>query len=171
MKTTTNLHQYSLALPKTYIFASLFVAGNIILPQLTHLMPMGGPTLLPIYFFTLIAAYKFGFATGLITAVLSPFINHLLFGMPSEAMLPVLLSKSILLAISASFVANRFGKVTIALLLLVVLGYQLPGTLVEWLLTGSLALALQDFRIGLPGMAIQILGGYLILRNWRNNNQ
>jgi len=167
MKTTVVLHQYSLSVPRTYIYALLFVAGNIVLPQLTHLVPLGGPTLLPIYFFTLIAAYKYGFATGLLTAVMSPFINHLLFGMPSAEMLPVLLSKSVLLALSAAFVAHRFARVTLPLLVLVVLGYQLPGTLVEWFLVGDWYVAVQDFRIGLPGMAIQVLGGYLLLRSRR----
>lgn len=44
----------------TYWIAALFVIGNIALPQLCHLVPSGGPMLLPIYFFTLVAAYKYG---------------------------------------------------------------------------------------------------------------
>jgi hypothetical protein len=31
-------------------------------------------------------------------------------------------------------------------------------------MTGSLHAALQDFRIGLPGMALQVLGGYGLLK-------
>jgi hypothetical protein len=27
--------------------------------------------------------------------------------------------------------------------------------------------AIQDFRLGLPGMALQVIGGYLILKNWK----
>ena len=98
METSAKLYSLSFSNVKTYLFAFLFVAGNIALPQLCHLVPMGGPTLLPIYFFTLIAAYKFGFRVGLLTALLSPVINHLLFGMPAAAALPVLLIKSGLLA-------------------------------------------------------------------------
>ena len=49
---------------RTYLFAILFVAGNILLPQLCHLVPEGGKILLPIYFFTLIGAYKFGLKVG-----------------------------------------------------------------------------------------------------------
>ena len=45
---------------RTYLFAVLFVGGNMLLPQLCHLMPDGGKIFLPIYFFTLIASYKFG---------------------------------------------------------------------------------------------------------------
>jgi len=45
---------------KTYLAASLFILGNLALPQLFHLIPQGGITWLPIYFFTLVGAYKFG---------------------------------------------------------------------------------------------------------------
>ena len=79
---------------RTYLFAVLFVGGNMLLPQLCHLMPDGGKIFLPIYFFTLIASYKFGLKVGILTAVLSPLCNHLLFGMPPAGMLPVLLVKS-----------------------------------------------------------------------------
>ena len=64
--------------------------GNIVLPQLCHLVPQG-LILLPIYFFTLIGAYKYGWQVGLLTAVLSPLANHLLFGMPPAPMLAPIL--------------------------------------------------------------------------------
>ena len=34
---------------RTYLFAVLFVGGNMLLPQLCHLMPDGGKIFLPIY--------------------------------------------------------------------------------------------------------------------------
>ena len=55
---------------RTYLFAVLFVGGNMLPPQLCHLMPDGGKIFLPIYFFTLIASYKFGLKVGILTAVL-----------------------------------------------------------------------------------------------------
>ena len=67
---------------KTYLVASLFVIGNIVLPQLFHLVPQGGVMWLPIYFFTLVGAYKYGWQVGLLTAVLSPVVNSLFFTMP-----------------------------------------------------------------------------------------
>ena len=134
------------------------------LPQLCHLIPQGGLILLPIYFFTLVGAYKFGLRVGLLTAVLSPVVNHLLFGMPAVGVLPILLVKSTLLAVAAAWVARRYGRVTIPLLLLVVLSYQVLGGLVEWAMTGSLVAAVQDFRLGLPGLVVQVLGGYVVLR-------
>ena len=80
---------------KTYLAAALFVAGNIVLPQICHLVPQGGLRWLPIYFFTLVGAYKYGWRVGLLTAVLSPAVNSALFGMPAAAMLPVILLKSV----------------------------------------------------------------------------
>src|SRR5699024_9747055 len=97
METTAKLYSLNYSNVKTYLFALLFVAGNIVLPQLCHLIPAGGPTLLPIYFFTLIASYKYGFRVGLLTALLSPVINHLLFAMPAAAVLSAILIKSGLL--------------------------------------------------------------------------
>lgn len=161
-----NVKLYSLGLnqTRTYLFALLFVAGNVVLPQLCHLIPQGGLILLPIYFFTLVGAYKFGLRVGLLIAVLSPVANHLLFDMPAAGVLPILLVKSTLLAVAAAWVARRYGRVTIPLLLLVVLSYQVLGGLVEWVMTGSLVAAVQDFRLGLPGLVVQVLGGYAVLR-------
>jgi len=149
---------------RTWIFSSLFIAGNLLLPQLCHFVPNGGLILLPIYFFTLIAAYKFGLKVGLLTAVLSPLVNSLLFGMPIVAMLPIILTKSILLALMAAFVAHRSKSVSILLIALVVLSYQVLGGLIEGLMAQNLTAGIQDFRIGFPGLMIQILGGWMLLK-------
>ena len=164
METNVKLYSLGLTQTRTYLLALVFVVGNVVLPQLCHLIPHGGLSLLPIYFFTLVGAYKYGLRLGLLTAVFSPVVNHLLFGMPAAGVLPILLIKSSLLAVAAAVVASRSGKVTIPLLLLVVLSYQFVGGLVEWAVTGSLTAALQDFRLGLPGLAVQVLGGYVVLR-------
>lgn len=164
MQTTTlNLYSLGYTQAKTYLIAATFVAGNILLPQLAHTVPQGGFIFLPIYFFTLIAAYKYGWKAGLLTAVLSPVINHLFFGMPPLAVLPAILTKSIFLALAAGCAANYFKRISIGILCLVVLAYQLFGTLVEWVLIGDFFKAVQDFRIGIPGMLLQIVGGYLII--------
>ena len=150
---------------RTYITAALFVLGNMALPQLCHIVPDGGRILLPIYFFTLVAAYKYGWRAGLLTAVASPVVNSLLFGMPMAAALPVILLKSVLLAVIAGTVAARFRRASLWMLALTVLGYQAVGTLGEWAIVGNLYAAAQDFRMGLPGMALQILGGWAVI-NW-----
>ena len=128
------------------------------------MIPLGGPTLLPIYFFTLVAAYKFGLRVGLLTALLSPVLNHLLFAMPAAAVLPAILVKSGVLAIAASLAARYTRSVSLLSLLGVVLAYQVIGTAFEWAFTGSFYAAVQDFRIGLPGMLLQWVGGYALLK-------
>jgi hypothetical protein len=149
---------------KGYLFALLFIAGNMLLPQLCHLVPNGGLMLLPIYFFTLIAAYKYGFWVGLLTALLSPLANCLLFGMPPVTALPAILIKSALLAGVAAYAAHRYGKLTIWILLGVVLLYQVLGTAFEWAIVQNFHDALQDFHDGLPGMLVQVVGGYFQLK-------
>jgi hypothetical protein len=163
MENSINLYTLSYRDVKTYWMALLFVGGNILLPQLCHLVPQGGAIWLPIYFFTLVGAYKYGWKAGLLTAIASPLVNSLLFGMPAVAVLPAILMKSTLLAMAAGIMAQRSHKVTWFSLLAVILIYQVLGTMGEWALTGNLYLALQDFRMGLPGMALQLIGGYLVL--------
>lgn len=164
METTFRLHILKANESRSYAFAGLFVAGNILFPQLCHLLPLGGQILLPIYFFTLIAAYKYGFFTGLLTAIASPLINHALFGMPGTEMLTAILIKSVLLVVAASYMANRTKQVRIIDILMVIFFYQGIGSLVEWGITANLFESLQDFRIGAPGMTLQLVGGYFCIK-------
>ncbi len=165
MQTSVKLYSLDFSEMRAYLWTALFVVGNIVLPQLCHLIPQGGLMLLPIYFFTLVAAYKYGWKVGLLTAILSPVANHLLFGMPPTAMLPSILVKSTLLAVIAGYVAHRTGRVSLLLLLGVVLAYQVLGCGIESVMHGSLYAGLQDFRLGLPGMLLQVLGGYFVIKS------
>lgn len=158
------LYCLSLREAKSYLVAMAFIVGNILLPQLCHLMPQGGLIWLPIYFFTLVGAYKYGWQVGLFTAVASPIVNSLLFGMPGAAMVPIILIKSILLAVAAGLMAHYTKRVSLLSILAVVMIYQVLGGMAEWAMTGSLSAALQDFQLGLPGIIFQIIGGYLVIR-------
>ncbi len=165
MEKEIRLYNLGFSEVKTYLFAALFVAGNIILPQLCHLVPNGGHIFLPIYFFTLIASYKYGMKVGLLTAVLSPAVNSLLFGMPAAAAVSGIMIKSVFLAVAAAWIAEKSNKVSLLTILAVVLSYQFFGTMAEWLMEGSLLAAAVDFRMGIPGMLIQWIGGYCLLRS------
>ena len=161
--TTVKLYTWNYAEARTYLASLLFVLGNIALPQLFHLVPQGGMTWLPIYFFTLVGAYKCGWRVGLLTAILSPLVNSAFFGMPPAAALPAILLKSTLMSIIGGYVASRFHKASILLLTVVVLSYQVIGTLGEWAMKGDFCLAVQDFRIGIPGMLLQVFGGWIFI--------
>ena len=165
METSVKLYSLGYRETKTYLFALIFIAGNVLLPQLCHLVNGGGLIWLPIYFFTLIAAYKYGFRAGLITAVLSPLVNCVLFGMPAAAMLPIIIVKSTLLAGAAAYAARLAGKISWIAIIGAVLAYQAVGTLVEWAIVRDFYTAIQDFRIGIPGMLLQIVGGYFVLKS------
>lgn len=169
MQTTVKLYSLEYNNVKTYSAASLFVLGNIVVPQFFHLIPQGGITWLPIYFFTLVGTYKYGWRVGILTAIASPLINSLLFGMPAVSGLPAILLKSALLAGFAGIVATRFKKVSIWMLLIVVMAYQIVGTLGEWAIKGDFYLAVQDFRIGIPGMLLQVFGGLACINKLLKN--
>lgn len=162
---TATLQQLNFTDRRTYLWAAAFVVGNIVLPQLFHLVPQGGLMFLPIYFFTLVGAWKFGWKVGLLTAVCSPLINSALFGMPPVAVLPAILTKSVLLALAAGYASKRFGQATLPLVMAVVVFYQLVGGLIEWGITQSLSAALQDVRIGMPGILLQMIGGWLVINS------
>jgi hypothetical protein len=164
MESAIKLYSLKVVEVKSYLFAMLFIVGNLALPQICHLLPIGGQILLPIYFFTLIAAYKYGFFTGLLTAVASPLLNHAFFGMPGAEMLTIILIKSVLLAAAASYIAIKTKEVKLQNILAVIVLYQGIGTLAEWAIVGSLFTAFQDVRIGFPGILFQIIGGYFCLK-------
>lgn len=156
--------QLGLLESKAYLYASLFILGNILFPQLCHLVPNGGQMLLPIYFFTLIAAYRFGFGVGLLTAVGSPLVNHFLFGMPATGVLALLIVKSVLLAVIAATVAQWLGRATLFGVAFAVIASQMTGILLQWLFTLQLSAAVQSVYVAVPGIVLQVFGGWLLLR-------
>lgn len=162
--TTLKLQTLDYSNVKTYLVASIFVVGNILLPQLCHLVPNGGLIFLPIYFFTLIGAYRYGWKVGLLIAIFSPLTNSLLFSMPALAVLPAIMAKSALLAVAAGLAASYFKRISILILAMVVLSYQVVGTLVEWALVNDFMVGVQDFRLAIPGMLLQVFGGYFVIK-------
>lgn len=159
-----NLYNLKLQDKSTYLAALAFIAGNIVLPQFCHLFGLGH-MLLPIYFFTLIGAYKYGMSVGLLTALVSPLVNHFFFGMPPAAALPSIVVKSSLLAVAASYAAAWSKNVSMLALVLAVLAYQLVGTVIECVfIAPTIEAGLSDFRMGVPGMLLQVVGGYFVLK-------
>ena len=155
--------EYTFRNYRTYLAAAIFVCGNILVPQLCHLIPQGGLIFLPIYFFTLVAAFKCGWKVGLLTAVLSPVVNCVLFGMPPVASLPAILVKSLTLVLAVEIISRKMNF-SIWAVALAVLSYQIVGMTVEFLMDFNFMHAIQDIRIGWPGILIQIVGGYFVIK-------
>lgn len=149
---------------KTYMWAAIFVVCNLVLPQLFHLIPQGGIIFSPLSLVILAGAYKFGWKTGLLAALLSPTVNHLLTGMPAWGILPVMTMKLAVLALVAGLVAQRFKTVNLPLLIGVVLVCKAIEAIGELALTGSIAATIADFTIGWPGLLLQIFGTWIILK-------
>ena len=148
---------------KTYLWATVFVACNLVLPQVFHLIPQGGVIFSPLSLVILAGAYKFGWKTGLLAALLSPLVNHLLTGMPAMTTLPVMTLKLAVLALVAGLTAQHFKTVSLPLIIGVVLVSMAIGCLGELLLTGGIAATIADFTIGWPGLLLQVFGAWLIL--------
>jgi hypothetical protein len=163
MEASVKLYDLPFRAGKTYLWAAAFTLCNIALPQFFHLIPQGGIIFAPLSFVILVGAYKLGWRTGLLAALASPLINHLLFGQPVWSVLPVMALKLSLLALLAGFAAQRFGKVTLSVVLSIVLLSELLGGVGEWLLTGGIAATIADFTIGWPGLLLQIVGTCLVL--------
>lgn len=158
-----SVNTYNFTSLRTYIAAAIFIVGNIVVPQLCHLIPNGGLIFLPIYFFTLVGAFKCGWKVGMLTAILSPVVNCLLFGMPPVASLPAILIKSVALVLAVAVVSRRMGF-SIWAVAIAVISYQVVGMAAEYLMDFNFMHALQDVRIGWPGILIQIVGGWALLK-------
>lgn len=166
---TTNVKLYSLnyAESKTYLWAAIFIAANMILPKLFHLIPQGGIIFAPLSFVILAGSYKLGWKTGLLAALASPIVNNLLFGVPVWGVIPVMALKLAFPALAAGLTAQYFNKVDLLLLIGVVLVAELLGGLAEWALTGGISATIADFTIGWPGLLLQVFGTWGLLKLWK----
>ncbi len=164
MKTTARLYTLTLDEARTYLWALIFVGANLLLPQVFHLVPQGGIIFSPLSLVIMAGAYKLGWRVGLLAALASPLVNHLITGMPAMSVLPVMTLKLAVLALVAGFTAQHFRRATIPLLIGVVLLTELLGGLDELALMGGIDATIQDFTVGWPGMLLQIVGTYLIVK-------
>lgn len=164
MEANVRLYALNYDEAKTYLWAAVFVACNLVLPQLFHLIPQGGVIFSPLSLVILAGAYKFGWKTGLLAALASPLVNHAITGMPAWEVMPVMTLKLAVLALVAGFAAQRFKTVSLPLLIGVVLVSLAIGCLGEFILTGGIAATIADFTIGWPGLLLQVFGAWLILK-------
>ena len=164
MEASVNLYALNYDEVKTYLWTAVFVACNLVLPQLFHLIPQGGVIFSPLSLVILAGAYKFGWKTGLLAALLSPLVNHVVSGMPAWEVMPVMTMKLAVLAVVAGLIAQHFKAVSMMLLIGVVLVSKAIGGFGELLLTGGIDATMADFIIGWPGLLMQVVGAWLILK-------
>jgi hypothetical protein len=164
MEANVKLYAYNYDEAKTYLWAMAFVACNLLLPQVFHLIPQGGIIFAPLSFVILAGAYKFGWKTGLLAALASPLINHAITGMPAWGVMPVMTLKLAVIALVAGLAAQRFQTVNLLLIMAVVLVSMVLGALGELVLTGGIAATISDITVGWPGILLQIFGTWLIIK-------
>ena len=168
MESSIRLYSLTYSETRTYLMAALFVACNIALPQLFHLIPQGGIIFSPLSLVIMAGAYKFGWRAALLAAVASPIVNHALFGMPAANVMTLMAVKLSLLAVVAGLAAQHFKSVSLLALLGVVLATKALDFLAEFVMTGSVAATINDFTIGWPGLLLQMFGTYAILKYWKS---
>lgn len=151
---------------RTYGLSALFVAGNTLLPLVFHLVPNGGQMFLPIFFFTLLGAWRYGLTVGLMAGLFSPLFSHLVMGMPSTAMLAPVAAQSIITAVLAALVARRVEKTTIAAVATVAVASMVLGLAVERLMVDTGTPMATAFVTAVPGMALQTLGVWWIQKRF-----
>lgn len=130
------------------------LAVSAALPVLVHLLPVtsglpAGARLLPIFFAPLIAVLIGRPAAALTAALLAPFINHLLTGMPAAATLPVITMQLLIFTGLAVLLRRKSWLVLLAPLAYLAAYYLTP------LLLG--ALALLPGLNGLPAGSVRAL--------------
>lgn len=101
------------------------ILGMVLLPIFIHLIPFNGVAplgafLLPMFIASLVAAFYLPPVGLVIAAMLAPMINHILTGMPTADLLPVLISELMLFSLLVWwFVQKRLlvigGSVLIAI--------------------------------------------------------
>ena len=84
--------------------------------------------------------------------------------MPAWEVLPVMTMKLAVLALVAGLVAQYFKTISLPILIGVLLITKALEALGELILTGGIAATIADFTVGWPGMLLQIIGGYLIIK-------
>lgn len=146
------------------MLTALFIAANIGLPHLFHLIPGGGIMFLPIYFFTAFAAVSYGRWTGILTGVMSPLLGYLIFGAPQAFMIPDMILKGVILSATLAYVLALLHTIKAK-------AFAIPFTvIVAWMMAGVLELpfrshevAFQDFFTGIPGMILMTIAGWIAL--------
>lgn len=162
---SVTIYSLSPADVRAYALALALAVGNVLLPMLCHLVPDGGKIFLPVFFFTFVGAYKYGFTVGLAAGILSPLLNHWLTGMPGQLMLVQMTVQSVLLAAAASFTAHKSHSASFAVLAMPVVIAQSLGLLAEACIMPVTAPFFTTFCMAIPGMALQtFLGGWFIKR-------
>lgn len=163
MITSFKSQSLSFSQNKSYLIATVFIIFNLLLPQIFHAFNLGGEKFLPMLFFTIVAAGSFGVSAALMTAVFSPIISMLIFGMPSVEMMTVLMVKGVTVALVLGFLAQKYRAVSMVDILLAIVAYQLVGLIVATFIF-NFDMAVGSMLVSYPAVLVQIVFGTLAIK-------
>lgn len=167
MTAIANTPALKLTQSAAWLWAALFVAGNVLLPRLCHMVPDGGKMFLPIMLFTLVATVRFGLWCGMVTALASPMVSVLLFGSPSGVVLTSVILKSVIIALVFGLWKQYRGGFSAVTLLGLILAVQLGCFALEGGLLAGWAESWRSLLISWPGVALQWVAALLALKYWK----
>lgn len=145
------------------IFASLFVAFGLILPQLFHLVGGTGPIFLPMHIPVLLAGFFLGARYGLLVGLLTPILSSMTTGMPVIPILYFMMFELMAYGFLSGYLyKNRKFPAMISLLLAMIGGRAVLAAVV-FVLQALLGLKFSPMGYltgaltsGVPGMVIQV---------------
>lgn len=155
------IESYHLAGRRWALFFIGFTSFAVIAPYLCHQFGGAGTVLLPMHFAVLFAAMVMGIRGGVLTAVVSPTLSHILSGMPPTAMLTSMTIELSVYAIVAGWFVHRIHSRILTGLLIA----MIAGRVAAFLLyvvgvnhTPSVSLLMKNlFIVSIPGIVVQII--------------
>jgi len=146
------------------IYAGLFVAFGLILPQLFHLFGGTGPIFLPMHIPVLLAGFFLGARSGLLVGLLTPILSSLTTGMPAIPILYFMIFELMTYGFLAGYLYNNRKLNIIVSLLIAMIGGRVALAIVVFSLQALLGLKLSPMgyltgavTTGVPGMLIQVV--------------
>lgn len=161
---------HKINLLKYSIYTAISLLSAIILPQIFHAfgvaVGMGGSfgqMFLPMYLPVLILAFKTNAVAGVIAGAFSPLISYAISGMPTIALLPLILIELVSFGVLAGLLSKK--KINIFAKILIV---QISSRIIRIALTVVLSLFVSSitisalavwnaFLLAIPGYILQLL--------------
>lgn len=146
------------------IVGTVLLSGlGVALPRIFHVLAgtSAGATFLPMHIAVLLASLIFGVLSGSVVAGVSIVCSYLLTGMPSAARLPYMAIELVIYAVLLGLLNKKYNSY-VSLILTMVIGRILyAGVLFVaaevFMLNSYGTPILESVKLGMPGLAIQII--------------
>lgn len=146
------------------IYAALFLALGLLLPQIFHFFGGTGPVFLPMHIPVLLAGFYLGGSYGALIGLVTPVLSSLLTGMPPVPILYFMMLELLGYGLTAGYLhGTRKWNVLLTLLLSMVVGRLFLAAGV-YVLQPLLGLKLSPYgylagalSAGVPGMLLQLV--------------